>query len=123
ESRTPRFRSSTDRSAPRPNGEKQLSVGIDSTIAQQIESPSPRPSWFAEISEKFHPEIEELKSLAIGTGLAIIRDLVTDSVPSEVSPKLTEVIDHITAKAGGYPIRGSILESKHFPAGKNRGRE
>jgi len=57
------------------------------------------------------PELSKLKGLAIGTTLGLVRDLLTRSMPQEVSAKLSEVIDGITTKLGGEPVRHSLLDS------------
>jgi ElaB/YqjD/DUF883 family membrane-anchored ribosome-binding protein len=76
-----------------------------------------QPARLAEIGSQFRTEIEELKSLAIGTTLGLLRDVVTQNAPDQVSPKLAEVIDSITVKLGGEVIRGPVLESTSVAKG------
>jgi len=54
-------------------------------------------------------ELNQLKGLAIGTAVGILRDLLADSVPQPVAQSLTEVMDKATVKLGGKPLPGPIL--------------
>jgi ElaB/YqjD/DUF883 family membrane-anchored ribosome-binding protein len=82
-----------------------------------VESTEPssgtEPAWITELAEKFRPEIEELRRLAIGTGLGLLRDMISQSAPEELSRKLAEVIDSVTVKLGGCPISAPIIEHSH----------
>jgi ElaB/YqjD/DUF883 family membrane-anchored ribosome-binding protein len=62
------------------------------------------------VSGMFGSELSKLKGLAIGTTLGLVRDLLTRSMPPEVGTQLSEVIDGITTKLGGEPVRGSLLQ-------------
>jgi ElaB/YqjD/DUF883 family membrane-anchored ribosome-binding protein len=59
--------------------------------------------------EKFKEEIGELKSLAVGTTLGIIRDMVTPSIPAGTRTQIKELIDSITVKLGGKPYQEPVL--------------
>jgi len=61
------------------------------------------------ISKTFEPEIKELKGLAVGTMLGVVRDLVTDAVPPAMEDKVEEIIDGVTTRLGGQPVKGRIL--------------
>lgn len=71
--------------------------------------PPPQPSWLAKVGESFEGEITQLKGLAVGTLLGIVRDMVAKSVPAPLERQVEEVIDGITIKLGGHPVRGRIL--------------
>jgi ElaB/YqjD/DUF883 family membrane-anchored ribosome-binding protein len=81
-----------------------------SSVAPAI--PSGSASVLNEWGEKFKDEISELKSLAVGTTLGIIRDMVMPSVPPETKPQIKELIDGITTKLGGKPYQGPVLPKK-----------
>jgi len=68
------------------------------------------PSFLSEVGQTFDTELTKLKGLAIGTLLGVVRDLLARSVPEKVGPQLGEVVDSITTKLGGQPIRGPVLE-------------
>lgn len=55
------------------------------------------------------PEIDKLKSLALGVLFGTARELVTSSVPEHVGEHLKEIFDSVTKKAGGEPISSSDL--------------
>ena len=76
-------------------------------------------NWLADLSGSFQEEINQLKELAIGTLFGIVKDVVTKAVPPQLEDQLTQVIDNVTQKLGGQPIRGPILphgESETFGA-------
>jgi ElaB/YqjD/DUF883 family membrane-anchored ribosome-binding protein len=65
-----------------------------------------------ELVHKFEPELQEIKSLAIGALGALVRDVVKESVPEPLAPRLEEVINRITTKLGGEAIPEPILPAK-----------
>jgi hypothetical protein len=69
----------------------------------------PEPDWLHKLSEEFQPEIAKLKGLAVGAALGLVRDLLADSIPEQMKPQFTDVMDQITTKVGGEPIRGPLL--------------
>jgi hypothetical protein len=65
------------------------------------------------LAEKFEPEIAQLKGLAIGAALSIVRDLVSRSLPEQARQSLAETVDGFTTKLGGKPIQGLVPEQSH----------
>lgn len=55
------------------------------------------------------PELRRLKGLAIGTLLGAARDALERSVPEPLGPQLAGVVNDITTKLGGEPLRGPVL--------------
>ena len=90
-------------SAPRPNG------------GMRPHEPAPeresRQGWLGAVGDSFAPELAKLKGLAVGTLLGVVRDLITQSVPEQMGPQVTEVMDGITTKLGGQPFAGPVLAS------------
>jgi hypothetical protein len=72
-----------------------------------------QPSWIDQITETFRPELNQLKEIAIGSALSLVRDVVVRSLPEELAPKVAEVVDNVTGKLGGQPVRGPVLEPQH----------
>ncbi len=70
----------------------------------------PEPSLYHEVTEKFAPEIQKLKSLAIGTLMSLARDMVTQSVAPPLGLELEQVIDRVTSKLGGMPLSRPVLD-------------
>jgi len=61
-------------------------------------------SMFTELTEKFAPEIQRLKGLAIGALMAVARDRIKQSVAPRLAPELERVMDGVTTKLGGVPL-------------------
>jgi ElaB/YqjD/DUF883 family membrane-anchored ribosome-binding protein len=72
---------------------------------------SREPGLLSTLAEKFEPELNQLKGLAIGTTLSFLRDLLTQSMEARMATQVRGVIDSITTKLGGQPIEGPVLES------------
>ncbi len=64
------------------------------------------------ISKHFEPELKELKGLAVGALLGVVRDAVSDSVPENMEGKVEEIINGVTTRLGGKPIHGRILPKR-----------
>jgi hypothetical protein len=62
------------------------------------------------LTDKFRPELDQLKGMAIGYLAGAVRDLLRQSLPDEMAPKFSEVMNSITTKLGGQPIEGPVLK-------------
>jgi ElaB/YqjD/DUF883 family membrane-anchored ribosome-binding protein len=60
-------------------------------------------SWLSE----FTPEINKLKSLALGTLLGTAREMILQAVPQHMGQQLKDIVDNVTTKIGGEPIPSS----------------
>lgn len=80
--------------------------------------PPPRraeePGWLAILGSKFSSEIDQLKSLALGAAVGLVRDALVQSAPEPLRPQLGEVMDDITAKLGGKTIPGPVLGESEY---------
>jgi len=98
-------------------------------------SPAARPASFTaapteaangfagEIATKFGDELGKLKGVALGTVFGLVRDWISRSAPPAVGTKVGEVIDDVTRKLGGEPIRGNLLDSFSRYVGGKASRE
>jgi len=68
-----------------------------------------QPSWLSTIGETFKEEIDQVKGLAVGTLLGVVRDLATEAVPPQLAEPVKETMDKLTKKLGGVPIQGPVL--------------
>jgi ElaB/YqjD/DUF883 family membrane-anchored ribosome-binding protein len=60
--------------------------------------------------DRFQGEITQLKGLALGMLFGMVRDVIKENVSApEVAAKIGEVMDNITAKLGGQPVRGPVF--------------
>jgi len=50
---------------------------------------------------------QELRGLAVGTLMSVLREVLTSAVPSSLAPDLAGVVDELTTKLGGKPLRRS----------------
>jgi len=67
-------------------------------------------SWLGKLGERFAPEVEKLKGLAVGTLFGVARDMISQWVPSAVKDQVTEVINNFTTDLGGKVIREPLVE-------------
>jgi len=65
--------------------------------------------WLAQLGEQFGPELRKLKGTAIGAAVAVFRDLITPALPPSVGQRVREVMNNMTAKLGGEPVREPVL--------------
>jgi ElaB/YqjD/DUF883 family membrane-anchored ribosome-binding protein len=71
--------------------------------------PQPRrPGFWSEALSTFAPEIEQAKKLAIGAALGVVRDILKDSVPENMSPQVEDLVNRVTSKLGGEPVPGRV---------------
>jgi len=68
-----------------------------------------QPGWMDWLQSTFGPEINKLKGMAIGTLAGVVRDMVSQAVPENIKPMLTDMINDVTTKLGGETIKGRIL--------------
>ncbi len=65
--------------------------------------------WMDQIKDVVKAELGKLQSLAIGTSLGLVRDVISQSVPPALQPHVAEIINDMNRKLGGEPIHDSIL--------------
>src|SRR5262249_19890217 len=54
-------------------------------------------------------ELDKVKGVAVSLLAAAVRDLVKPALPEPVQEKAVEIIDDLTRKLGGEPIRGPLF--------------
>jgi hypothetical protein len=67
------------------------------------------PSWISKLTEQFGPQLNQLKSLALGTLFGVTRDMITQSLPQSLKSQMVNVFNDITEAAGGKPIPGEVF--------------
>jgi ElaB/YqjD/DUF883 family membrane-anchored ribosome-binding protein len=124
-------RRSSDR--PRPNGSSQPASSMNPQLAghrngaaeghqysaepvgrmpvRELPRAHSEPGWLSGLNNQFEPEIAKLKGMALGAVFGLVRDLITQAGPEQMKTELAKVMDNITVKLGGEPIRGPVLTS------------
>jgi len=78
-----------------------------SEVRERIEAvPAPRrsaSSFLGALLDSFSPELDRLKRMAVGAVLGLVRDKVSESVPSPMRENFSEFMDRVTQKLGGEP--------------------
>ena len=92
------------------NGYRPVEESPRQKPVQELSPNSSEPSWLREVNHQFGAEITKLKGMAIGSVLGVVRDLITHSAPEQMKAKMADVMDSITVKVGGEPIRGPVLK-------------
>jgi ElaB/YqjD/DUF883 family membrane-anchored ribosome-binding protein len=81
------------------------------------------PGMAHDVASKFGDELGKLKGVALGAMFGLVRDWINRSAPGEVGAKVGEVIDDVTRKLGGEPLRGNLLDSLSGIVGGKASRE
>lgn len=79
---------------------------------EQPSSTAAAMDWVSKHSEWLQPAINQLKGLAVGATVGIVRDMVTKSLPDEMKGQVSDVLNDITVSLGGKPIKGHILPER-----------
>jgi ElaB/YqjD/DUF883 family membrane-anchored ribosome-binding protein len=69
------------------------------------------PGLISRLMGNFDTEINKVKGMAIGALFGFLRDMAKESLPASLSDKVDEVMNSVTAKLGGEPIRGPVTEA------------
>jgi len=91
----------------RPNGASAASAAS----ATPASSPSAKPSFLGQVLNQFHDEIEQVKGLAVGAAVGLLRDYVKQTLPPSLSAQVDHVMNSATSKLGGHPVSGPVMES------------
>jgi len=66
-------------------------------------------SWLGKLTERFSPEVDKLKGLAVGTLFGVARDMVSQWLPDALKQQVTDVINNFTTDLGGQIIREPLM--------------
>jgi ElaB/YqjD/DUF883 family membrane-anchored ribosome-binding protein len=61
--------------------------------------------------EQFAPELQKVKGMAIGLVAGLVRDALKEQIPEPMVADFEELVNNFTAKLGGEPVHGPILET------------
>jgi ElaB/YqjD/DUF883 family membrane-anchored ribosome-binding protein len=81
-------------------------------------------SWLGSLVQRFLPDLNKVKELALGTLFATARDLVSQNLPPSIKPDVMNLFNDMAEHAGGKPIQGSVLEEgSDQQSGHNAGQQ
>jgi hypothetical protein len=86
------------------NGHLRTEAVSDPTKAHNRVTPQGQAHQASDLTDLFGKEIEQLKKVAIGTTMGLVRDLVTDAMPAPVREDVRHILDSVTTKLGGEPV-------------------
>jgi len=69
-----------------------------------------QPSLFDKFISQFDDEIRQVKGMAVGAALGVLRDLAKQAVPPALAPQVEQIMDSATTKLGGKPVPGPVVE-------------
>jgi hypothetical protein len=69
----------------------------------------------------FAGELDNLKGLAVGALMGMARDVLVRSVPPSLAPRVEEIMDSATRRAGVEPVHGPVLPTEGTGDGGRRG--
>jgi hypothetical protein len=105
------IRSAAERLSPNSKNGRLLNFHGAGTVASPTPAPAVKPrvrdrSLFGELTERFAPEMQQLKGLAIGSAMALAGGIIKQSVAPPLGPQLAAVMDRLTTKLGGVSLSG-----------------
>jgi len=72
--------------------------------------------WLGKLSERFAPEIDKLKGLAVGTLFGVARDMISQWLPDALKEQVTDVLNNFTTDLGGKVIREPLIDPQQETA-------
>ncbi len=72
----------------------------------------PRPGVLSSLLGSFEGELDKIKQTAVGALMGMARDALRKALPPSLAPNVTEIMDNITRRAGGEPVRGPVLQGE-----------
>jgi len=108
--------SERDRNRPHPQGISGMNRLIPnyepSRPMATHQQETPRSSLLQSLLGPFEGELDKIKQTAIGALMGIARDALKQALPPSLAENVKEIFDDATRRAGGEPVRGSVLEQE-----------
>jgi len=60
--------------------------------------------------EWLRPATSQIQALAVGAALGLLRDMIKQSVPPAMTPKVTELVNGLTTSLGGQVVQENLVE-------------
>lgn len=88
-----------------------LPNGTSSSLMSPPVGAQPKqPGIMDKLMSAFEGEMDQIKGVAIGAGLGLVRDVAKQSLPPSLAPQVEEIINDLTSKLGGRPVRGPVVD-------------
>jgi ElaB/YqjD/DUF883 family membrane-anchored ribosome-binding protein len=99
------------RASPRTAGESAAQQYVSGARpAAELPAEPQGPGFLGQLYHQFEPELNQVKEMAIGYAVGMLRDMIKEAVPA-LKDKVEEVMNKATTKFGGAPVEGPVLQS------------
>ncbi len=92
----------------RPNGRHGHSKS-EKNGAHAAAAPA-EPGLLGRIADHYSAELGKLQSLAVGALGAVVREMLASSAAPALAEQITDIVDGVTEKLGGKPVRGPLFQ-------------
>jgi len=82
---------------------------------QEFRQEPAQPGIAQSLLSSFGGELDNIKHVALGALIGIARDALKQALPPSLGANVNEIMDNVTRRMGGDPVRGPVLEPE--PAG------
>jgi len=89
-----------------PSVHRKKTNGLAAALPRVTE---PGPSFWNTVVAHYGEEIDKLKKLAVSAVGGVARELIAESTPPALAEGIKDIVDGVTAKLGGTPLEGPIL--------------
>jgi ElaB/YqjD/DUF883 family membrane-anchored ribosome-binding protein len=97
-------------------------AGLSGAAAESLRGDrGPRRGVLGGLLEPFAGELDNLKDLAVGALMGVARDFIVRSVPPSLAPRVEEILNNATRRAGAEPVSGPVLQTEGTGDGGGRG--
>jgi ElaB/YqjD/DUF883 family membrane-anchored ribosome-binding protein len=100
---------------------RERAAALESTAPVPPASSGHRPGLVQRLLHEFDDEIEQVKEVAIGASMGLLRDYLRRSLP-QFEEQVRDVFDSATHKLGGKPIQPGSVEEETFRSESSFGR-
>ncbi len=73
-----------------------------------------RAGFMSQLLGAFEGELDKIKGTAVGALMGLARDALKEVLPPSLSENVNEIIDNVTRRVGGEPVRGPVLQPDRF---------
>jgi hypothetical protein len=71
-----------------------------------------RRSWFANVLTPLTEEVDKIKATGLGVVFGVVRDALQQAAPESIAPRVGEIIDDMTRRAGATVLPSPVFGGK-----------